>query len=226
MTAFSIDPQVSDLGIRAIAFVVGGITVPEQSSPELDHTIETAEKALLAATDPKTLKTEPEFKAFRAVHTLVGKAAKSEVAAPETLHRLLHRAGRLPRINPLVDIYNLVSAQTRLAFGAHDLTTITGDVRLAMTTGTERFVPLGATEPVPVPAGEYAYLDDTDVLCRLEVRQCEKSKATSATTDTLFIVHAGPGREPGDLTDARDRLAALLTDHLGACSPIDLEALA
>ncbi|MFE7717839.1 B3/4 domain-containing protein [Nocardia rhizosphaerihabitans] len=226
MTAFIIDQQVSDLGIHAIAFVVNGITVPEESSPELDHYIETAEKALLASTDPKTLKTEPEFKVFRAVHAQLGKAARSEVAAPETLLRLLHRAGRLPRINPLVDIYNLVSAQTRLAFGSHDLTTITGDVRLAMTTGAEQFVPLGATEPVAVPTGEYAYLDDTEVLCRLEVRQCEKSKATAATTDALFIVHAGPGRDPVDLADARDRLAALLTEHLGARSPIDLETLA
>ncbi|MFI7530347.1 hypothetical protein [Nocardia salmonicida] len=67
-------------------------------------------------TDPKTLENEREFKALRAVHAQLGKAAKSEVAAPETLLRLLHRGGRLPRINPLVGIYNPVSAQTRLAF--------------------------------------------------------------------------------------------------------------
>ncbi|MFC9659495.1 hypothetical protein ACFVJ5_04600 [Nocardia sp. NPDC127606] len=116
MTAFSIDQQVSDLGIQAIALVASGIAVPKESSPELDEIIETAEKALVAATDPKTLENEPEFKAFLAVHAQLGKAANSEVAAPETLLRLLHRGGRLPRINPLVDIYNLVSAQTRLAF--------------------------------------------------------------------------------------------------------------
>lgn len=224
MKSFSIDQQVSDLGIQAIAFVVPGITVPAETSPALNDEIETSEKSILAATDPKTLKTEPEFRAFRAVHAQVGKAAKSEVAAPETLLRLLHRAGRLPRINPLVDIYNLVSAETRFAFGAHDLASIAGGVRLAMTTGHERFVPLGATDPVPVPAGEYAYLDHEDVLCRLEVRQCEKSKATPQTSDALFIIHAGPGRDRADLTTARDRLAALLAEHLGAQPPIDLEA--
>ncbi|MGW5450865.1 B3/B4 domain-containing protein [Nocardia sp. NPDC003979] len=226
MKSFSIDQQVSDLGIQAIAFVVPGITVPAETSPALNHEIETSEKSILAATDPKTLKTEPEFKAFRAVHAQVGKAAKSEIAAPETLLRLLHRAGRLPRINPLVDIYNLVSAETRFAFGAHDLASIAGDVQLAITTGHERFVPLGATDPVPVPAGEYAYLDHDDVLCRLEVRQCEKSKTTPQTNDALFIIHASPGRDSADLATAKDRLADLLAEHLGAQPPIDLEAQA
>ncbi|MFI7530348.1 hypothetical protein [Nocardia salmonicida] len=44
MTAFSIDQQVSDLGIQAIAFVASGIAVPEKSSPGLDEIIETAER--------------------------------------------------------------------------------------------------------------------------------------------------------------------------------------
>src|SRR3546814_1374565 len=64
--SFSIDQQVSDLGIQAIAFVVPGITVPAETSPALNHEIETSEKSILAATDPKTLKTEPEFKTGRA----------------------------------------------------------------------------------------------------------------------------------------------------------------
>ncbi|MFD3463792.1 B3/4 domain-containing protein [Nocardia fluminea] len=222
MITFTIEQPVSDLGIQAIAFVVSGIAVPAETSPELDYELTTSEKSLLEKTDPKTLKTMPALRDFRALHSAIGKAAKSEIAAPETLLRLLHKNGRLPRINSLVDIYNLVSAETQLALGAHDLPMISGDVRLAMTTGTELFIPLGTTAPVAIPAGEYAYLDGHEVLCRLEVRQCEKTKATPQTRDCLFIIHAAPGRGIDDLTAARDRLAALLTNHLGGQQPIDL----
>ncbi|WP_169810989.1 B3/B4 domain-containing protein [Nocardia amamiensis] len=204
---------------------MSGLQVPGSHSEALSAEIESVEQALLHASSIDTLKHEPYLKSFRDVHSSLGGAAKGELAAPEVLLRALHRRGRLPRINALVDIYNLVSAETRLAFGAHDLAELSGNLRLAMTTGAERFVPLGAEEPVEVSAGEYAYLDDEDVLCRLEVRQCEKSKVDASTTDCLFVVHGSPMHSHAQLMQAEERLVELLSKYCGGRDPVDVRRI-
>lgn len=101
---------------------------------------------------------------FRDLHTALGFSNRSFPAASEILLEYLLKNGRLPQINPLVDIYNLISVETRLALGAHDVHKITGNVHLRITSGNEGFVPLGAVAPKPVRPGGYAYIDDTDVL--------------------------------------------------------------
>ena len=79
-------------------------------------------------------------------------------------------------INTAVDIYNLLSLESKLALGAHNIDKVDGNVTLRFTDGTERFVPLGQTEPVPVAPHEYCYCDDSnEVLCRLEIRQVNKT---------------------------------------------------
>jgi DNA/RNA-binding domain of Phe-tRNA-synthetase-like protein len=66
---------------------------------------------------------------------------------------------------------------------------ITGNISQRLTNGTEKFLPLGQKEIQTVEAGEYSYIDDAnDVMCRMEVRQVEKTKVTVDTTMlfTLF----------------------------------------
>ena len=92
--------------------------------------------------------------------------------------KLILKRGELAPINPVVDLYNLISIQSHLALGAHDIEYIDGNVNLRLTDGTERFVPIGADgQPEPVKAGEYAYVDDSnEIICHLETRQVEKRK--------------------------------------------------
>ena len=48
------------------------------------------------------------------------------------------------KINPLVDLYNLISMDTKLALGAHDLDKIEGNITLRLTQGNENYIPLGS----------------------------------------------------------------------------------
>jgi len=122
----------------------------------------------------------------------------------------------MPRINLLVDIYNLVSVKTRLALGAHDLSHVRGGVHLRRTTGRERFLPLGASEPKPVRTGAYAYVDDSDeVLCWLEVRQVETTKVTLESRDCFYIIQ-GNSRVPQEaLRSAAEELITLTKRFCG-----------
>jgi hypothetical protein len=53
---------------------------------------------------------------------------------------------------------------------------------------------MGEAIAYPVTADEYAYVDDrNEVLCRLEVRQCEKTRLMGRTSDTFHIVQGHSG---------------------------------
>ena len=78
--------------------------------------------------------------------------------------------------------------ESKLALGAHDIDQVDGNVTLRFTDGTERFVPIGQSEAVPNNPHEYSYCDDAnDVLCRLEIRQVEKTKVDEHTKNVFYM---------------------------------------
>ena len=156
------------------------------------------------------------LKGFRQLHTAIGCSNRKNVAAPESLLKHVVKSGQLPHVNLLVDIYNLVSLETRLALGAHDIDKITGNVSLRLTTGQEKFWPLGEAAPRPVRADEYAYVDDgNDVICHLEVKQVEKTKVNLDTTRCFYIVQGNQATEGQYVWDAAQRLIDLTQRFCG-----------
>ncbi len=107
-----------------------------------------------------------------------GARADGLVPSYQALVDTVHKKGGFPTINTLVDLYNCVSASHLITIGAHDLSRITGQLRIGITTGKERFIPLFSTDQQSVRPGEYAYMDDSDILCRLDIRQCHKTRIT------------------------------------------------
>ena len=151
---------------------------------------------------------------FRLLHEKIGRSNRRYPSSPEALVNLFLSKGVIPKINPVVDIYNLISLDTRLALGAHDVSHIIGDVILRLTNGTERFVPLGASEPEPISSGEYCYVDDSnEILCRLEHKQVEKTKVTENTTSCFFIIQGNEATSPELIEEAFQRLSSLLADN-------------
>ena len=119
---------------------------------------------------------------------------------PPSIQRLLEYAlkqGDLPRINNLVDAYNLVSIRTGYSIGAHDLDRLCTPVELRLFRGDERFTPLGRTEEKEVNAGEFGYVDGKNrVLCRLDVVQADFSKVTGETERALLIIEGTTAYSP------------------------------
>jgi DNA/RNA-binding domain of Phe-tRNA-synthetase-like protein len=151
---------------------------------------------------------------FRRLHDKIGRSNRRFPAASEALADLFVSRGIVPAINPIVDIYNLISLETRLSLGAHDFSKIHGNVTLRFTNGSERFIPLGASAPVHINAGEYCYIDDSnEILCRLEHKQVEKTKITRATSCGFFIIQGNPETPMKLLEYAGKRLADLLGEY-------------
>lgn len=212
--------RVLDLGVKIVFPVVTGMDntrVPQawldQRDVRLARQVERYQGVDVHA--------DPILEGFSLIHDRGHIRRKRNVPASVTLVKLLVRRGTMPYINPIVDIYNTVSIESGLALGAHDLAHVDGNVTLRMTDGSERFVPLGESEAQPVRPGEYAYCDDAnDVLCRLEVRQVNKTAATPATTDAFFIVQGNAATSDEYVRHTARLLIDELTRHLGGSGDI------
>ncbi len=214
-TRFFVADDVLALGLNVACFIVEGINNKE-STPEFESYLEQETNGLLRDLTSEKIKNDPILQGFRLLHQRADVSNRKNISAAENLLKMLLKHGQLPRINLLVDIYNLVSVKTRLSLGAHDLQKLGGDVHLKLTTGTERFWPIGTNELSPVKPGEYAYVDDdNDIICRLEVRQVEKTKVLPDTTACFFIVQGNPATSPACLQAACAELIELITRFCG-----------
>ncbi len=133
------------------------------------------------------------------------------------------QSGRLRSINPLVDLYNTISLRHLLPVGGEDLAKIRGDVRLTRAVGDEFFVPLGADNSEPPPAGAVIYKDDDGVICSCwNWREAERTMLTTSTTDAVLVIESVPPLDPGAARIAIDDLAALVVRHLGGTATVSL----
>lgn len=212
---FQMTDEVRALGLTGAYFTLEGLA-NAPAHPAFDTLRAAALAEVLEGLTAEAIPIDPVLTGFRDLHTAVGVSNRKNVASPENLLRALLRSGGLPTVNLVVDIYNLVSVQTRLALGAHDLAQVEGDIALRLTDGTEGFLPLGSPEPKTVRAGEYAYVDGgNDVLCRLEVRQVEKTKVGLATTGCFYIVQGNAATPPDLIRRATEDVIALTTRFCG-----------
>lgn len=220
---FDVSDEVLALGLRGSYFVLEDI-VNREDNPALRSEIDQAVERIRQspAVDSKS---DPILKGFRDLHERVGCSNRKFVSSPENLLALVESSGRFPRVNVLVDAYNLVSVRTRLALGAHDIDRIDGNVHLRLTRGDERFVPLGGTAAKPIRHGEYGYMDDAnDVICRLETRQVEKTKVDLATRHCFFIVQGNAATPSAFIAATADELITLLRRLCGGTVSMRWEA--
>ncbi len=212
---FTVAEEVQALGWTAVCFSMTGLRNRE-SDPDFERVKAESIQKIRDGLTPERIKTDPILQGFKGMHEAIAHSNRETVAAPETLLNLLLKHGDIPHINLLVDIYNLVSVETRLALGAHDIPKISGKVRMRLADGTENFRPIGADGPKKVRPGDYAYIDDSrDILCWLEVRQVEKTKVTPETANCFYIIQGNSATGPEYLREASTRLIDLTKTFCG-----------
>jgi DNA/RNA-binding domain of Phe-tRNA-synthetase-like protein len=212
---FRISDDVRRLGVRGAFAVLSGLD-NRTSHPGLAIWREAVARRMAAELHPGFIETDPVLRGFRELHDKVKRSNKRFVSSAEALVGLFQRKGVIPAVTPVVDVYNLVSLETRLSLGAHDMARVVGAITLQLTSGGERFVPLGAVDPEAIQPGEYCYLDDSgEVLCRLEHRQCERTKVTPATTSCFYILQGNAATPRAMLDAALQRLVARTLEFCG-----------
>lgn len=185
---FKICDDVSALGIR-VGFLAINDLDNHHDDKLLKNKIDKFYADFLENYTPKDLENDANIIGYRKLHESIFITDKSLVASPESLIKILFKYKYLKPINYIVNTYNYVAIKNRISIGAHDMEYICGNVRLCFTNGDERFIPLGKKTPQSINRNEYCYMDDAnDIICRLDCRQCDKTKITENTNSCLFII--------------------------------------
>jgi DNA/RNA-binding domain of Phe-tRNA-synthetase-like protein len=158
---------------------------------------------------------DPAIASWHAAYRAFGTNPRRVRPSVDALGRRLAKKGSLPRINPAVDAYNLVSVRHALPAGAFDLDRVFGDVDIRHADGTESFTPLGEPDSVETPKpGEVVYVDAAGVLTRhWNHRDAHRTRVTEDSTRVAFLLETVQGARDGHLLKAAAELRDLLAPH-------------
>lgn len=218
---FIVAEDCVELGLRAGAVVFRNVRVAD-SGPALRSEIATEIESIRARFHSVAEVREGVTSAgFAEVLRKVGVNPRRDQPSVERLLNFALKRGDLPRINSLVDAYNLVSVRSLCSMGAHDLDRFTPPATLRLLTGSESFTPLGADAPQVVTPGEFGYVDAAGrVLCRLDLLQADFSKVTASTINALLIVEGTTAHAPDVLRRALDTAVQMVTRHCGGTAEV------
>ncbi|BAJ51379.1 conserved hypothetical protein [Candidatus Caldarchaeum subterraneum] len=139
---------------------------------------------------------------------------KTRPSAEALLRRVL--AGRdFPRINPLVDVYNVVSMQSLLPIAAFDVEKLKGELLMKFANVGELFLGIGMDKPVALTGKEVVVRDDEKLVAIYPYRDADATKVTSATRHVFLMVCGVPGIELDYLQNTGETLVKQVMKFCG-----------
>ena len=149
-----------------IGVLIGKNVNNTKDSAEITELLRQTEEKLQTKYTIENIATIPKIVDWREAYRSFGCKPSEFRSSVEALSRRILQSKPLPTINPLVDIYNIISIKYLLPAGGGNLDAIFGDMILAFAQGTEQFTMLGQHEPTTVKQGEVIYCDAQKVLCQ------------------------------------------------------------
>jgi DNA/RNA-binding domain of Phe-tRNA-synthetase-like protein len=160
-----IDPRIAELApdFRAMSIVV------EANEPFAETVAAKAlEDAYRAVGQNEPSWAREHMAAWAAVFQKFGAKPQRTPCSAEALRKRFLRDGSLPRVNPIVDLYNAISLRYGVPVGGENLDAYVGQPRLTIADGSEVFDTIKDGGPaVESPdRGEVVWRDDQGVTCR------------------------------------------------------------
>ena len=153
----------------------------------------------------------------REAYRQFGAKPKKYPSSIENLIKRTLKGEELRPINPLVDLYNVVSLRHLLPVGGEDLAQIQGDLRLTIAGDNEPATTmLGEKEARPPYVNEVIYTDDIGAICRRwNWKEADRTKLTAETTDAVLVLEILPPVERAVLDGGMADLANLIQQFCG-----------
>lgn len=116
------------------------------------------------------------------------KTKKNARSSIEALLKRVEKGKEVGSINPLVDLYNIISLRYALPAGGEDLDQMVGLLRLKVTEGGDEFMALGEEERDDTLPGEICYVDDQGAVCRCwNWREGQRTMLTEQTQRAIVL---------------------------------------
>lgn len=216
----TVHDEINKLGI-IVNFIFFENICNRKSDPSFNNYQKQVLSDLIPTLSKEMLKKDPILEGYRELRAKLGLPRSKTICSTEALLKFVLNKGTLPRVNLLVDIYNLLSVKTHISIGAHALEEIEQSLDFRITTGDETFISMGSIEPVKIQKGEYAYIDGSnEVLCRLDHRQCDKTRITESTQSCILIVQGNPYTTHEKINRVTEELIQIIHAYCGGNAEI------
>jgi DNA/RNA-binding domain of Phe-tRNA-synthetase-like protein len=204
----TIDPALkAKCSKTALAYVSALVEAPA-SPPALLTELENCQQAILRLPETRAVLESPQILATRAAYKALGKDPARYRGSAEALLRRVIAGKRLPRINAVVDIINLVSVESRLPIGLYDLAHVSGDIVFRAGRAGETYKGIGKYD---------LNLEGLPVFCDAigphgsPTSDSERTMVTSGTKNVLAVIVSFGGKE--GLDRWTQRMSALFAQH-------------
>lgn len=141
----------------------------------------------------ESVKDHPTFRAYRTFFWGIGIDPTKIRPAAEALTRRILAGKPLPRINTLVDAYNLASIKTRIALATFDANKLEGKLLMRFAEENEHIVGIGMDKPFVMKGGEIVLSDETKLIAVYPYRDADNTKVTESTENVSIVVCGVPG---------------------------------
>ena len=131
---------------------------------------------------------------------------------PALIRNIQHR-GSIPRINSIIDVYNVEALHSLLAIGGHDLDKIGNQIEFTVSQKEDVFLPILSKEKHVSPT-DYVYRDEKGILAWLDVRDSENYKFDDNTKNAIFIIQGNAHTSVDMRLEALDRIAHDLAEAM------------
>lgn len=165
----------------------------------------------------KKVKESEEILPYREAFKKIGINPNQNMSSIEAMTTRISKKKGLPSINPIVDLGNAISLKYLVPLGAHDMDSASKDIQVRFSNKGDLFVPFGETEAEVLEDGELIYSVGDKVKTRRWIwRQSEEGKITEGSKNIFFPIDGFKDRNYDKVIGARDELAQLLKQLLGA----------
>ena len=211
---FTIDKSLVELGIRSVVLGIARNVDPQAPLSEafLQKQKEAENWALNC--NLAEITDQPTIQGYCDLLRKVGRSVKKNPPTVPALIRNIQHRGSIPRINSIIDIYNVESLHSLLAIGGHDLDKIGDEIEFTVSQKDDIFLPILSKEKHVAPT-DYVYRDEKGILAWLDVRDSDLYKFDDSTKNAIFIIQGNAH------TSVQMRLEALERIHhdLAAAMP-------
>ena len=188
---------VIDEGLRkkcpgvALGCVTASVAAGETPA-ELRAELKDCEERILKLPEPRAVLESPQIAATRAAYKALGKDPARYRGSAEALLRRVIAGKGLPEINAVVDVINLVSAESRLPVGLYDRERVSGEIVFRAGRAGETYKGIGKYD---------LNLEGLPVFCDAlgphgsPTSDSERTMVTAATKEVIAIVISFGGKD-------------------------------
>lgn len=189
--------------ISTLAFEVRDVEVKKESRELEDFKREVFEKVRVEKLEE--LKNNRIFRAYRDFFWKIKIDPTKIRPASEALIRRILLGKSIPKINTLVDAYNLASVETKIAIGAFDMEKIKGSLKMRFAKQGETFRGIGMEKDIILKGREVVIEDGEKIIAIYPYRDSDETKITLETKNAVILTCGVPGIEEGLLKEAGER---------------------